>query len=69
MLHYTPRATRPKEDNFLSMILGKVVGSGKNEPQPPPPQGEKKEKGSPRRSEFTLTSMILEGRKQRKKSE
>ena len=60
------RATRPKEDNFLSMILGKIVGSGKNDPQP---QGEKKEKGSPRRSEFTLTSMILEGRKQRKKSE
>ena len=64
-----PRATRPKEDNFLSMILGKVVGSGKNEPMPQPPQGEKKESGSPRRNNFTLTSMILEGRKQRKKSE
>ena len=51
----------------MSMILGKIVGSGNNEPQPP--QGAKKEKGSPRRSEFTLTSMILEGRKQRKKSE
>ena len=61
------RATRPKEDNFLSMILGKIVGSGRNEPQPS--HGAKKEKGSPRRSEFTLTSMILEGRKQRKKSE
>ena len=61
------RATRRGEDNFLSMILGKIVGSDKAEKDATsdPPPGEK-QTGSPRRNEFTLTSMIVEGKKKRK---
>ena len=58
------RATRRGEDNFLSMILGKIVGGYKRDPAP-----DEKQTGSPRRNDFTLTSMIVEGKKQRKKSE
>ena len=46
------------------MILGKIVGSDEKEDE----KKKKKTAGSPRRSEFTLTSMIMEGKKQRKKS-
>ena len=48
------------------MILGKIVGSDEKEDEK---KKKKKTAGSPRRSEFTLTSMIMEGKKQRKKSE
>ena len=47
------------------MILGKIVGSDEKEDE----KKKKKTAGSPRRSEFTLTGMIMEGKKQRKKSE
>ena len=48
----------------MSMILGKIVGTEKKDPAP-----NETKTGSPRRSEFTLTSMIVEGKKHRKKSE
>ena len=60
----TSRATRPREDNFLSMILGKIVGSPKKEQS-----SDKEQTESPRRNNFTLTGMIMEGKRQRSKSE